>query len=50
MQEGLNFMQRFSDIAPDTHKLKASVKDAVELLKTEQKLAPQKITTTKKKT
>ncbi|MGQ0540902.1 MAG: hypothetical protein ACT4O9_03500 [Blastocatellia bacterium] len=42
MQEGLNFMQRFADTAPDTHKLKASVKEAVEYLKTEQKLAPVK--------
>lgn len=50
MQEGLNYMQKFSDIAPDTHKLKSSVKDAVDLLKNEQKLAPQKVTTTKKKT
>lgn len=50
MQEGLNLMQRFTDIAPETHKLKSSVKDAVDLLKTEQKLAPQKVTTTKKKT
>ncbi len=44
MQEGLNFMQRFTEVAPETHKLKASVKDAVDLLKNEQKLAPQKVT------
>ncbi len=43
MQEGLNFMQKFADTAPDTHALKASVRDAVEYLKTEQKLAPQKV-------
>ena len=49
MQEGLNYMQKFADTAPDTHPLKASVKDAVDYLKTEQKLAPQKTTTTKKK-
>jgi tetratricopeptide (TPR) repeat protein len=49
MQEGLNFMQKFADTAPDTHPLKASVKDAVEYLKTEQKLAPQKSGPTKKK-
>ncbi|MGI8787906.1 MAG: tetratricopeptide repeat protein [Pyrinomonadaceae bacterium] len=50
-QEGLNFMQRFADIAPETHPLKASVKDAVEYLKTQDKLTPQKTTktTTKKK-
>lgn len=50
MQEGLNYMQRFADIAPETHPLKASVKDAVDYLKTKQ-LAPQKTTkSTKKKT
>ncbi|MGD9588260.1 MAG: hypothetical protein AB7Q37_05760 [Pyrinomonadaceae bacterium] len=42
MQEGLNFMQKFIDTAPDTHRLKTSVKDAVDLLKNEQKLTPQK--------
>ena len=42
MQEGLNYMQKFADTAPDTHPLKASVKDAVDYLKNEQKLAPQK--------
>ena len=50
MQEGLNYMQRFADIAPETHPLKASVKDAVDYLKTKQ-LTPQKATkSTKKKT
>lgn len=44
MQEGLNYMQKFSDTAPDTHRLKTSVKDAVDLLKNEQKLTPQKAT------
>jgi tetratricopeptide (TPR) repeat protein len=49
MQEGLNYMQKFADTAPDTHPLKASVKDAVDYLKNEQKLAPQKSTAPKKK-
>ncbi|MGD9560699.1 MAG: tetratricopeptide repeat protein [Pyrinomonadaceae bacterium] len=49
MQEGLNYMTRFSEIAPDTHQLKTSVKDAVDLLKSEQKLTPQK-TPSKRKT
>jgi tetratricopeptide (TPR) repeat protein len=51
MQEGLNLMQRFTEVAPDNHSLKASVKDAVDYLKTQQ-LTPQKTnkTTTKKKT
>jgi len=43
-QEGLNYMQRFAEIAPDTHPLKSSVKDAVEYLRTQDKLAPQKTT------
>lgn len=53
MQEGLNIMERFSATAPDTHPLKASVKEAVDYLKTQEKLTPQKTskpTTTKKKT
>ena len=40
-QEGLNLMQRFAEVAPDAHKLKKSVADVVEYLKT-QKLTPQK--------
>lgn len=53
MQEGLNIMQRFADTAPDTHPLKVSVKEAVDYLKTQEKLTPQKTTkpaTTKKRT
>ena len=41
-QEGLNLMQKFADSAPDTHPLKASVKEAVDYLKNTAKLAPQK--------
>lgn len=44
-QEGLNYMQKFAEIAPANHKLKADVASVVEYLKT-QKLAPQKVTTT----
>ncbi|MBS1795876.1 MAG: tetratricopeptide repeat protein [Acidobacteria bacterium] len=44
MQEGLNILERFTTVAPDTHRLKASVKDAIDYLKTEQKLTPQKTT------
>ena len=47
MQEGLNFMEKFAQVAPETHPLKSSVKDAVTYLKTEQKLTPQKVTGTK---
>lgn len=50
MQEGLNFMQKFADTAPDTHPLKTSVKEAVEYLKTEQKLAPQKAAPARRRT
>jgi len=50
-QEGLNYMQKFAETAPETHPLKASVKDAVDYLKTQDKLTPQKVTkgSTKKK-
>ncbi|MDQ6786318.1 MAG: hypothetical protein M3033_05810 [Acidobacteriota bacterium] len=41
MQEGLNYMQRFTEVAPENHPLKASVKEVVDYLKTKQ-LAPQK--------
>ncbi len=43
LQDGLNTLQRFVDVAPDTHKLKKDAKDTIEYLKTEQKLAPQKL-------
>ncbi|MDQ2746720.1 MAG: tetratricopeptide repeat protein [Acidobacteriota bacterium] len=42
-QEGLNLMQKFAETAPENHPLKASVKDAVEYLKTQEKLTPQKV-------
>lgn len=48
MQEGLNLLQRFTEVAPDTHPLKESVKGAAEYLKTEQ-LTPQKTTKPGKK-
>jgi tetratricopeptide (TPR) repeat protein len=47
-QEGLGYMERFTQVAPDEHKLKASVAEAVAYLKS-QKITPQKVTTTKKK-
>lgn len=49
MQEGLNFMEKFAQIAPANHPLKQSVSDAVTYLKTEQKLTPQKVGNTKKR-
>jgi tetratricopeptide (TPR) repeat protein len=47
-QEGLNLMEKFAQTAPDTHPLKASVRESVDYLKTQEKLTPQKVTTTKK--
>lgn len=49
MQEGLNYMEKFAQVAPATHPLKSSVADAVTYLKTEQKLTPQKVSSGKKK-
>lgn len=40
-QEGLNFLQRFTEVAPDNHPLKASVKESVDYLKSKS-LTPQK--------
>jgi tetratricopeptide (TPR) repeat protein len=46
--EGLGYLERFVQVAPDGHKLKSSVAEAVTYLKS-QKITPQKVTTTKKK-
>ena len=43
MQEGLNYMQAFADGAPDNHKLKASVIESIDYLKTSEKLTPKKL-------
>jgi tetratricopeptide (TPR) repeat protein len=48
-QEGLNFMKKFIDSAPDTHAEKQNIKAAYDDLVTREKLTPQKVTTTKKK-
>jgi len=47
MQEGANFLQRFSAAAPDTNKFKADAVALLDMLKKEQNVAPQK--TQKKK-
>jgi hypothetical protein len=54
-QEGLNYMQKYTEIAPisptdsqSTKELKQSVKDTVDYLKS-QKMAPQKLPATPKK-
>ncbi len=52
LQEAANYLQKFVDLAPDTHKFKEDAKNTIASLKEEQKVAPQKIkttTTTKKK-
>lgn len=51
-QDATNYLQKFVDLAPDTHKLKEEMKGIIAQLKDEQKVAPQKgktNTTTKKK-
>jgi tetratricopeptide (TPR) repeat protein len=45
-QEAANFLQRFVDKAPDTHPEKASAKEALDFLKTQENIKPQKTTTT----
>ncbi|HEX8845915.1 MAG TPA: tetratricopeptide repeat protein [Pyrinomonadaceae bacterium] len=45
-QEAANYLQRFVDKAPETHKLKASAKDALDYLKSAENVKPQKTTTT----
>jgi tetratricopeptide (TPR) repeat protein len=52
LQQGANYLQKFVDSAPDTHKLKDEMKVIIASLKEEQKVVPQKgktTTTTKKK-
>ena len=45
-QEAANYLQRFVDKAPDTHRLRASAKDALDYLKSAENVKPQKTTTT----
>lgn len=45
-QEAANFLQRFVDKAPDTHKLKASAKSSLDYLKSAENVKPEKTTTT----
>jgi len=49
MQEGSNYLQKFVSAAPDTNKFKGDAVALIESLKKEQNVAPQKVTTTKKK-
>ena len=58
-QEGLNYMQKYTEIAPvsstdsqNLKELKQSIKETVDYLKNQQKMTPQKVpatTTTKKR-
>ncbi len=41
-QQGTNYLQRFSELAPDTHRYKADAKGLIETMKKEQNVAPQK--------
>lgn len=43
-QQGANYLQKFAEIAPDSHKYKADAKSLLETLKKEQNVAPQKTT------
>lgn len=48
LQEGANFLQKYASAAPEGHKYKADALGLIDSLKTEQKIAPQKVTTRKK--
>ena len=50
LQEAANYLQKFVDIAPDTHKFKKDAADTIASLKEQQKVAPQKIKSTPGKT
>jgi tetratricopeptide (TPR) repeat protein len=50
LQEAANYLQKFVDLAPDTHKFKQDAKDTIASLKEQQKVAPQKMKTTPGKT
>lgn len=47
-QQGANYLQKFVELAPDTHAFKDDAKGIIDNLKKEQNVAPQKVT--KKKT
>jgi len=43
LQEGANYLQKYASAAPEGHKYKADALGLIESLKTEQKIAPQKV-------
>lgn len=45
-QDAANYLQNFVDKAPETHRLKASAKEALDYLKSAENVKPQKTTTT----
>ena len=44
LQEGANMLQKFASAAPDTHKYKKDAAEAIEMLKAQQNITPQKVT------
>jgi len=46
LQEAANYLQKFVDLAPDTHKFKKDAVETIAQLKEQQKVAPQKVKTT----
>lgn len=48
LQEGVNYLQKFVNLAPDAHKLKADAAALIESLKKEQNVTPQKTPPKKK--
>jgi tetratricopeptide (TPR) repeat protein len=49
MQQGANYLQKFTDLAPDSHQYKADAKGLIETLKKEQSVTPQKVAPTRRK-
>lgn len=49
LQEGANYLQKYSGLAPDGHKFKNDAVGLIETLKKEQNVTPQKVTPPKKK-
>lgn len=49
LQEGANYLQKYASAAPDGHKYKADAQGLIESLKTEQKIAPQKVAPARKR-
>ena len=48
-QDGVNYLQKFVSVAPETHKFKSDAVALIDALKKEQNVTPQKVTTPRKK-